>query len=96
MDSRTLMFVSLLALVVLASVLLAVWRMQRRAAQRADAERRMGAALEELNQLTAKLRAAQAEAQRTAAMMDQRGVAARPGGAEAADAGGRADGQGGA
>jgi hypothetical protein len=60
MDSKTLIAVSLFLLVLILAVAFAAWRVQRRIAERADAERRMGAALEELQRLTAELRARQA------------------------------------
>ena len=60
MDANTLIAVSLFLLFVIVTVAYAAWRVQRRIAERADAERRMGAALEELHRLTAELRARQA------------------------------------
>lgn len=62
MDSRSLVAVSLFLLVLILAVAYAAWRVQRRIAERAEAERRMGAALEELHRLTTELRARQAAA----------------------------------
>ena len=76
MSHATLLFVGLMLLVLAASVALAVWRLQRHAAERAAAERRIGAALEELHRLTAELRARQAGA--PALGVRRGGEAARP------------------
>ncbi|MBC7788636.1 MAG: hypothetical protein H7Z74_01710 [Anaerolineae bacterium] len=59
MSDKAVLFVVSLFVIVLASALVAVWRLRKHAAQKVDAERRMGAALEELNKLTARLRAEQ-------------------------------------
>ena len=60
MEANTLVAISLFLLVLIVTIAYAAWRVQRRIAERADAERRMGAALEELHRLTAELRARQA------------------------------------
>ena len=59
MDANTLIGISLFLLVLIVTVAYAALRVHRRIAERADAERRMGAALEELHRLTAELRARQ-------------------------------------
>jgi hypothetical protein len=55
-SATSLLLVTLLLLITLAVLLLAAWRLRRHATQRAEAERRMGEALNELNALTDRLR----------------------------------------
>ena len=80
MDARTLVAVSLFLLIVIVAVAYAAWRVQRRIAERADAERRMNAALEELHRLTTELRARQVAAARAGETLvnEERPGQARP------------------
>ena len=84
MDPKTLIAVSLFLLVLILAVAYAAWRVQRRIAERADAERRMGAALEELHRLTTELRARQAAggARATSLTEPSTGATGPAGGAE--------------
>ncbi len=62
----SILFLSFIAIILLTAIALAVWRMRKHAAQRAEAERRMGEAMLELNRLTARLRAEQQQGATTA------------------------------
>jgi predicted negative regulator of RcsB-dependent stress response len=71
-ESSTVLFASILLVVVLGAAALAAWRLRQHAARRADAERRMTEALAELQRLTTRLRAQQAEIAATAAALAER------------------------
>ncbi|MBA3557620.1 MAG: hypothetical protein H0W30_03370 [Gemmatimonadaceae bacterium] len=61
MSDKAVLFVISLLVIMLASVMMVMWRLRKHTAQKADAERRMSTALEELNRLTARLRAEKLE-----------------------------------
>ena len=56
MSDKAVLFAVSLLVIMAVSVLIAVWRLRKHATQKAEAERRMGAALEEIHRLTARLR----------------------------------------
>ena len=56
MPQKTLLFFSLLAVVVAACAIFIAWRLRRISAQRAEAEQRAVGAFEEMNRLTKQLR----------------------------------------
>jgi len=59
MSDKAVLFAVSLLVIIFACLMMVMWRLRKNAAQKAEAERRMGAALEELNRLTARLRSEQ-------------------------------------